>query len=132
MSEEAQKYLSARRSTEEASRAVYFAITMSDDSSEEDYVNTINKCLLLYHYNEKKKRNKPRFWISDHIRERPIKGELMRMFYDLQDEYFKNYFRVDRKQFEELLSLINEDITKQDTNFRKAVSPREKLAITLR
>lgn len=56
----------------------------------------------------------------------------MRMFYDLQDEYFKNYFRVDRKQFEELLSLINEDITKQDTNFRKAVSPREKLAITLR
>lgn len=47
MSEEAQKkkYRSARRHAEEACRELNFAIMMSDDSSEEDYVNTIkNSC----------------------------------------------------------------------------------------
>lgn len=105
---------------------------MSDDSSDDDYINTISKCLLLYSYHKKTKRNKPRFWMSNHIRERPVKGDLLRIFYDLQDEYFKNYFRVNREQFEELLSLVKEDIKKQDTNFRKAISPIEKLAVTLR
>lgn len=54
------------------------------------------------------------------------------MFSDLQDEHFKNYFRVTREQFEELLSIIKDDIQRQDTNFRKAISPQEKLVITLR
>lgn len=107
-------------------------VIMSDDSSEDDFIFTISKCLLLYNYNKKKKRRKPRFWMSNHIRERPNKGDLLRMFYDLEDEYFKNYFRVSREQFNEILSLIREVIKKQDTNFRKAISPLEKLAITLR
>lgn len=47
-------------------------------------------------------------------RERLAKGDLLRMFFDLQDEYFKNYFRVNREQFQELLSLIKEGILKQD------------------
>lgn len=106
---------------------------MSDDSSEDNYINTISKCLLLYHYNKKKlTRRKPRFWLSNHIRERPAKGDLLRMYNDLQNEYFKNYFRMNRKQFKELLSLIEEDIKKQDTTFRKAITPLEKLAVTLR
>lgn len=105
---------------------------MSDDSSDDDYFNTIIKCLLLYHKKKKHPRRKPRFWLSNHIRERAVKGDLLRMYHDLQDEYFKNYFRVNREQFQELLSFIEEDIKKQDTNFRKAITPLEKLAVTLR
>jgi len=34
--------------------------------------------------------------------------------------------------FGEILSLIKEDITKMDTNYREATSAKERLAITLR
>ena len=34
--------------------------------------------------------------------------------------------------FDEILSLIKEDITKKDTNYREAISAEERLAITLR
>lgn len=105
---------------------------MSDDSSDDDYFNTIIKCSLLYHKKKKHPRRKLRFWLSNHIRERAVKGDLLRMYHDLQHEYFKNYFRVNREQFQELLSFIEEDIKKQDTNFRKAITPLEKLAVTLR
>jgi len=34
--------------------------------------------------------------------------------------------------FDEILSLIKEDIIKMDTNYREAISAEERLAITLR
>lgn len=82
------------------------------DSSEDDYMNIVSKTLLLYHYKKKYIRRKSRFWINNHIRGRPAKGDLLRMYNDLQDDYFKNYFRMDRQQFQEILSLIEEDIKK--------------------
>jgi hypothetical protein len=49
-----------------------------------------------------------------------------------QDEKrFYIYFRMPTECFEEILSLIKEDITKMDTNYREAISA-ERLAITLR
>lgn len=54
------------------------------------------------------------------------------MFNELDDENFKMYYRVSRQQFDELLTMIAKDIAKSDTNFRKAISPEERLAICLR
>jgi hypothetical protein len=42
------------------------------------------------------------------------------------------YFRMPSECFDEILSLIKEDITKKDTNYREAISAEERLAITLR
>ncbi|XP_033109337.1 uncharacterized protein LOC117110682 [Anneissia japonica] len=36
------------------------------------------------------------------------------------------------EQFETILNLIHDDIVKQDTRFRKAISPRERLSVCLR
>ncbi|XP_023727161.1 uncharacterized protein LOC111875283 [Cryptotermes secundus] len=45
---------------------------------------------------------------------------------------FFQYFRMSREQFEILLSKIGSDLKKQNTTFRAAISPREKLAVCLR
>ena len=46
-----------------------------------------------------------------------------------QDE---KLFYMPTECFDEILSLIKEDITKMDTNYREAISAEERLAITLR
>ena len=45
---------------------------------------------------------------------------------------FYIYFRMPTECFDEILSLMKEDITKMDTNCREAISAEERLAITLR
>jgi len=44
----------------------------------------------------------------------------------------QNYLRMDMDSFEFVFSLVEKSISKQDTNFRKAIPAREKLAATLR
>ena len=45
---------------------------------------------------------------------------------------FHSYFRMTGAQFVYVLGLIDYDIRKEDTNWRKAITPRERLAICLR
>lgn len=45
---------------------------------------------------------------------------------------FRNYFRMDNTTFQELLEKVSPLIVKQDTNFRKAIPPEERLMVTLR
>lgn len=50
-----------------------------------------------------------------------------------QDEKrFYIYFRMTSDCFDEILNLIADDIRKQDTNYREAICPEERLAIALR
>ncbi len=51
---------------------------------------------------------------------------------DLLDGQFQNFCRMPFKDFEYLLSLTEPAIRKQDTNYRDAISPKERLVITLR
>ena len=48
------------------------------------------------------------------------------------EKRFYIYFRMPSECFDEILSLVKEDITKMDTNYREAISAEERLAITLR
>ena len=45
---------------------------------------------------------------------------------------FFNYFRMSVKSFDELLGLIQEEISSTNTLMRDAICPEEKLVITLR
>ena len=71
-------------------------------------------------------------WESLYLRRRNDCGEFHTLFDDLTADQFKNYFRMSRDQFNELLDIIHNDITACDTNYRKAIGPKEKLAICLR
>uniref|UniRef100_A0A182WUS4 Uncharacterized protein n=1 Tax=Anopheles quadriannulatus TaxID=34691 RepID=A0A182WUS4_ANOQN len=44
----------------------------------------------------------------------------------------RNFIRMREDDFEYLLSMLTEQISKQNTNMRLAVTPRERLLITLR
>ena len=50
----------------------------------------------------------------------------------LYPDDFQNYLRMDYDIYNELLELISPLIVKQDTNFRDAITPHERLAATLR
>ena len=45
---------------------------------------------------------------------------------------FYNFFRLDEQLFETLLVKISPSIQRADTHLRRAIPPRERLAVTLR
>ncbi|KAG8319915.1 hypothetical protein J6590_081055 [Homalodisca vitripennis] len=87
-------------------------------SSEEETV-------LLYSLTNRSK------WVHPINKKREKFGEYHHLIRDLKldDDRFKTYFRLNKDEFEEVLSIIDEDITKKDTNCRKAISSRERLAL---
>ena len=61
-------------------------------------------------------------------------GEFHHLFDDLEkdDVKFRQYFRLNKEKFNEVLGRIEEDIRKNDTNYRKAIPAKERLAVCLR
>ena len=79
----------------------------------------------------KSKRGPDREW----IRERERKGAFVNIFNELyvsDHEGFRRFMRMDQKQFNELTDLISAEIEKQYNKMRKPISPKERLALTLR
>ena len=73
-------------------------------------------------------------WIHPLNVERSSKGEFYRLYLDQRhfpEKFFENY-RMSTHQFDEILNKIDPLVRKKDTNFRKAITPEEKLALTLR
>ena len=73
-------------------------------------------------------------WVHPLNEDRARKGEFFTLYCDQRyfgDKFFENY-RMSVEQFDEILRKIAPHIKKKDTNFRRAVSPEEKLCLTLR
>uniref|UniRef100_A0A6P7GNG8 Protein ANTAGONIST OF LIKE HETEROCHROMATIN PROTEIN 1-like n=1 Tax=Diabrotica virgifera virgifera TaxID=50390 RepID=A0A6P7GNG8_DIAVI len=77
---------------------------------------------------------KRRKWVHDINLERLKCGEYHTLMPQLRkdDKRCYIYFRMTIDCFDELLHLVENDIRKSDTNYREAISPEERLAITLR
>ncbi|KAF9409715.1 hypothetical protein HW555_005094 [Spodoptera exigua] len=96
--------------------------------------------LAIYSYALKKKRiiqkkhRKRRWWITTIHRNRSsatMEKLLNELVAEPSDE-FKKFSRMSLNDFEYLLSRISRRISKQDTQLRKAIPARIRLAITLR
>lgn len=84
---------------------------------------------------EQKQRRKRSVWVKPWIQRRPLYGQYEQLMKELHAEdvsAFTNFMRMDPETFHELLHRIAPRITKLDTNYRKALEPGLKLAITLR
>jgi hypothetical protein len=66
--------------------------------------------------------------------ERPESGIFSHLYPDLleDEEKFHDFFRMNIEQFYHLSQLVGEEIRKQNTKYRTAISPEERLAIFLR
>ncbi|KAF9417377.1 hypothetical protein HW555_005474 [Spodoptera exigua] len=75
-----------------------------------------------------------RHWVHPILTSRNKNGQHKLLFEELKcypDKFFK-YFRMSVNSFNELLSVLHDDLKHQDTRMRKSISPTERLAITLR
>ncbi|CAI6360027.1 unnamed protein product [Macrosiphum euphorbiae] len=99
------------------------------NSEEEDAV-----ALVLIKRNRKHQKRKHRFWVHPLLQPRVQTGQFYTLYNDLiQDENkFFCYFRKSRQSFNELLNLIINDISGEDTNMRRCIPAIERLAVTLR
>ena len=84
----------------------------------------------------RRRKIKPRRWYTrEWICEREKHGHYHILLQQcrLRDvEYFKYLVRMEPEMFDEILARITPRIKKQDTNFKKAIEPGLKLAVTLR
>jgi len=83
---------------------------------------------------KRRQKQERRFWIHEVISRRGELGEHYRLVQELRHdpEHFRRYFRMSTSQFDMLFDLIGPKIEKLDTNWRRSISPAERLAITLR
>ncbi|CAI6375964.1 unnamed protein product [Macrosiphum euphorbiae] len=91
---------------------------------------------LLLDEEEKTKNNtkQKRLWVHDVWKKRKTEGEFATLYKELVDHETKffEYFRMPQYSFNVLLHKIENDIKKQDTFWREAIIPRERLAVCLR
>nr|CAI5825158.1 unnamed protein product [Callosobruchus analis] len=79
----------------------------------------------------KKQRKAKRWWKRTLLRNGPRLSLLKKIDAD-DTTLFQNFTRMSHTDFENLLELVTPHIQRQDTNYHDSISPRMRLAITLR
>lgn len=92
-------------------------------------------CLAIILAFSLKKRIKRKQWTKHWLRQKNKYTHLnllaeIKLNNDIED--YENYFRMPAACFENILTLVTPFLTKEDTVIRTSISPREKLALTLR
>lgn len=94
----------------------------------------VEEIALLCYLRRRKIEEKKKLWVHPFISDRSRSGIFFKLYGDLRKypEKFFNYTRMSIASFDELLNLCRNDLTKQDTIFRKSISPEEKLFVSFR
>ena len=83
-----------------------------------------------------KERNKQKrqMWVHPILESRKSEGEFHTLYPRLIDDESKlcNYFRMSIGTFEEILTKIHHELKRENTPYREAITPREKLAVCMR
>ena len=80
-------------------------------------------------------RRNRRVWVREWVRNRPQFGAYHQLVQELRlakCETYRHFLCMDMDTFDKLLRLVGPHISYQDTNMWQAISPRERLALTLR
>lgn len=94
------------------------------DSGEEDII-------LIWWLRRRRRRRIRRFWIHPLINPTHSSYIVAREL-NRDPEKFQAYYRMKKETFDVLVHLVGPSLKKQDTTFRLAKTPEEKLIITLR
>ncbi|XP_075737160.1 uncharacterized protein LOC142776754 [Rhipicephalus microplus] len=83
----------------------------------------------------KPSQQKRRWWVRPSLHSREVAGHAGRLLPNLrshEEEYFRDFMRMPPRTFNTLLELLRPAISKQDTNYRPAISAHDRLAMTIR
>ncbi|XP_060582559.1 putative nuclease HARBI1 [Ruditapes philippinarum] len=83
----------------------------------------------------RRRQMRRKIWMKQWLARRPLYGHYEQLLQELNREDpkgYKNFLRVDADMFGELVDRISPRIQKKNTNFREALEPGLKLAVTLR
>ncbi|XP_053615431.1 uncharacterized protein LOC128683450 [Plodia interpunctella] len=87
--------------------------------------------ILLKCLRKKSQKRKRRFWVKQIYKNRLESGN--QLYAELvSDKVEHNFARMNANQFEILCSLLNNKLRKNDTNYRDAITVKERLLLTLR
>nr|XP_037270819.1 uncharacterized protein LOC119163033 [Rhipicephalus microplus]XP_037270820.1 uncharacterized protein LOC119163033 [Rhipicephalus microplus] len=110
---------------------------MDFESSDEEEVVAVLMCSANVSALAARKpsQQKRRWWVRPSLRSREVAGHAGRLLPDLRshdEEYFRDFMRMPPRTFDTLLELLRPAISKQDTNYRPAISAHDRLAMTIR
>ena len=111
---------------------------MADDESyQRRNVKFLQILLLMDSFEEEDVlRSRERvIWTRSWIRRREERGAYHQLIRELAVEdahAFPRYFRMDKEKFNDLVGRISIHIQRQDTIMRAAISPGERIAVTLK
>lgn len=90
--------------------------------------------LMLLYWLRRRRQNSRRYWVHKINESRETFGEYHHLMDDVisDEEKCISYLRMKPVTFQLLLDKIGPYIEKRTTNFRKPLSPKERLVITLR
>ena len=97
-------------------------------------VATASIIIALYYDDDKKPRKHRSDWVKPWLQRRESHGFYAQLLSELKLEepsIYKNYLRMTAENFDEILSLIKDDISKKNTVMRDSVSAEIQLAITI-
>lgn len=102
------------------------------ESSSSSDLESVTDFVVLNEY-ERNKRSK-RTLVHDINTRREEFGEFRRLVQELRNDLkrFHMFFRMTMEQFDYILEIIKNDIYKRNTQFRKAISIEERLAVCWR
>ena len=98
-------------------------------------VATASIIIALYCDDDKKPRKRRSDWVKPWLQRRESHGFYAQLLSELKLEepsIYKNYLRMTAENFDEILSLIKDDISKKNTVMRDSVSAEIQLTITIR
>ena len=109
----------------------------------DDITTTVVACSLLlaavikrrHQLKKKRLQRRPRVWTKSWILKRSTQGAFNQLLVELRlcdTSSYRNFVRMDASSFEELLRAVAPLITHKNTVMRTAISPAERLSITLR
>ena len=108
---------------------------MADSTSEEDFEEEVLLlALLVRRRRQRRQARKRKVWARNWILRRNALGAYAGLIceLDVEDvEGFRQYHRLDRDAFREVLELVGNLITKEDSVMRPSISPSERLSVTL-
>lgn len=100
------------------------------DSNEQDGLAALGLVFVILQKRKKKQRKQ---WCKKWLLQRNLSSHIS-LLTELSEEPldFLNYLRMTQSVYQKLLSLVSPLIMKKDTVMRRAISPHERLAATLR